>query len=113
MGANNPIEDFEATLLAATKSALDELVWWAHATMAAKVWVTPASKPLPTRNSVTFFASFSTKASWIESCAYTPPHSIAAGPGLQRIMYIREGVFSLNVGFDCDRAFPRMVAADG
>jgi len=26
MGANNPIEDAEATLLAATKSALDELV---------------------------------------------------------------------------------------
>jgi hypothetical protein len=36
MGANRPIEDIEATLLAATKSALDELVWWAHATMAAK-----------------------------------------------------------------------------
>ena len=27
MGANKPIEDIEATLLAATKSALDELVW--------------------------------------------------------------------------------------
>jgi hypothetical protein len=27
MGANMPIEDIEATLLAATKSALDELVW--------------------------------------------------------------------------------------
>ena len=36
MGANKPIEDIEATLLAATKSALEELVWWAHATMAAK-----------------------------------------------------------------------------
>ena len=36
MGANKPIEDIEATRLAATKSALDELVWWAHATMAAK-----------------------------------------------------------------------------
>jgi hypothetical protein len=36
MGANKPIEDIEATLLAASKSALDELVWWAHATMAAK-----------------------------------------------------------------------------
>jgi len=37
MGANKPIEDIEdieATLLADTKSALDELVWWAHATMA-------------------------------------------------------------------------------
>jgi hypothetical protein len=30
MGANKPIEDIEATLLAATKSALDELVWWAR-----------------------------------------------------------------------------------
>jgi hypothetical protein len=36
MGANKPIEDIEAHLLASTKSALDELVWWAHATMAAK-----------------------------------------------------------------------------
>jgi hypothetical protein len=35
-GANRPIEDIEATLVAATKSAWDELVWWAHATMAAK-----------------------------------------------------------------------------
>jgi hypothetical protein len=35
MGANKPIEDIEASLLATTKSALDELVWWAHATMAA------------------------------------------------------------------------------
>jgi len=29
MGANKPIEDIEAHLLASTKSALDELVWWA------------------------------------------------------------------------------------
>jgi hypothetical protein len=36
MGANKPSEDIEATLLAATKSALDEPIWWAHATMAAK-----------------------------------------------------------------------------
>ncbi|MHC2538630.1 hypothetical protein [Bradyrhizobium diazoefficiens] len=36
MGANEPIEDIEATLLAAKKSALDELVRWPHATMAAK-----------------------------------------------------------------------------
>ena len=36
MGANKPIEDIEATLLDATEPALDELVWWAHATMAAK-----------------------------------------------------------------------------
>jgi hypothetical protein len=36
MVANKPIEDFEASLLAATKMALDELAWWAHATTAAK-----------------------------------------------------------------------------
>jgi NAD(P)H-dependent FMN reductase len=35
-GANKPVEDIEASLLASTKAALDELVWWAHATMAAK-----------------------------------------------------------------------------
>jgi hypothetical protein len=35
-GANKPIEGIEATLLAAPKSTLDEFVWWAHATMAAK-----------------------------------------------------------------------------
>jgi hypothetical protein len=39
MGANKSIEDIEATLLVATKSASDELVWWAHATMAAKAAV--------------------------------------------------------------------------
>jgi hypothetical protein len=37
MGANQPFEDIEATLPAATKSALDEFFWWAHATLAAKV----------------------------------------------------------------------------
>jgi NAD(P)H-dependent FMN reductase len=37
MGANKPIEDIEASLLGATKAALNELVWWSHATMAAKV----------------------------------------------------------------------------
>jgi hypothetical protein len=36
MGANRPFEDIEETLLAATKSALDDLVWCAQATMAAK-----------------------------------------------------------------------------
>jgi hypothetical protein len=36
MGANNPIEDIEAHLQGKTKAALDELVWWARATMAAK-----------------------------------------------------------------------------
>jgi hypothetical protein len=30
MGANKPVEDIEATPFAATKSALDELVWRAH-----------------------------------------------------------------------------------
>ena len=36
MGANKPIEDIEAGLLPSTKTALDELVWWAKATMAAR-----------------------------------------------------------------------------
>lgn len=33
---NRPIEEVEANLLESTKTALDELVWWASATMAAK-----------------------------------------------------------------------------
>ncbi len=36
MGAGKPIEDIEAHLLASAKTALDQLVWWARATMAAK-----------------------------------------------------------------------------
>ena len=36
MGANKPIEDIEAHLQGKAKSALDELVWWARATMAAR-----------------------------------------------------------------------------
>ncbi|MBW9055347.1 NADPH-dependent FMN reductase [Rhizobium mesosinicum] len=36
MGGNKPIEDIEANLLPSAKTALDELVWWAKATMAAK-----------------------------------------------------------------------------
>ena len=36
MGADKPIEDIEKNLLGSTKSALDELVWWARATMATK-----------------------------------------------------------------------------
>jgi NAD(P)H-dependent FMN reductase len=36
MGGNKPIEDIEAHLLPNTKTALDELVWWAKATMVAK-----------------------------------------------------------------------------
>ena len=31
-----PIEEIEASLLGPSKAALDELVWWAKATMAAK-----------------------------------------------------------------------------
>ncbi|HWJ73033.1 MAG TPA: NAD(P)H-dependent oxidoreductase [Kaistia sp.] len=33
---NRPIEEVEANLLSSTKTALDELLWWAKATMAAK-----------------------------------------------------------------------------
>lgn len=33
---NRPMEDIEASLLASTRTALDELVWWAKATIAAK-----------------------------------------------------------------------------
>ncbi len=36
MGANAPIEDIEANLLPAAKATLDDVVWWAKATMAAK-----------------------------------------------------------------------------
>lgn len=36
MGGNKPIEDIEANLLPSAKDALDDLVWWAKATMAAK-----------------------------------------------------------------------------
>jgi NAD(P)H-dependent FMN reductase len=35
-GENRPIEDIEAHLLPAAKDALEELVWWARATMAAR-----------------------------------------------------------------------------
>jgi NAD(P)H-dependent FMN reductase len=35
-GGNKAIEDIEANLLPSAKTALDELVWWAKATMAAK-----------------------------------------------------------------------------
>ncbi|MBW6424314.1 NAD(P)H-dependent oxidoreductase [Rhizobium sp. XQZ8] len=35
-GGNKPIEDIEANLLPSAKMALDELAWWAKATMAAK-----------------------------------------------------------------------------
>jgi NAD(P)H-dependent FMN reductase len=37
MGGNKPIEEIEANLLPSAKTALDELVWWAKATMAAKI----------------------------------------------------------------------------
>jgi NAD(P)H-dependent FMN reductase len=36
MFGKKPIEEIEANLLPAAKTALDELVWWAKATMAAK-----------------------------------------------------------------------------
>jgi hypothetical protein len=36
VSANKPIEDIEASPLAATRAALDDLVWQARATMAAK-----------------------------------------------------------------------------
>jgi NAD(P)H-dependent FMN reductase len=36
MSGKQPIEAIEANLLPSTKTALDELVWWAKATMAAK-----------------------------------------------------------------------------
>ena len=36
MGGNKPIEDIEAGLLPSAKAALDDLSWWAKATMAAK-----------------------------------------------------------------------------
>ncbi len=36
MGGNKPIEEIEAGLLPSAKAALDELVWWAKATMAAR-----------------------------------------------------------------------------
>jgi NAD(P)H-dependent FMN reductase len=36
MGGNRPIEEIEGNLLPSANTALDELVWWAKATMAAK-----------------------------------------------------------------------------
>jgi NAD(P)H-dependent FMN reductase len=36
MFGNRPIEELEPNLLPSAKTALDELVWWAHATTAAK-----------------------------------------------------------------------------
>ncbi len=36
MGSNAPIEEVEANILPAAKASLDDLVWWANATMAAK-----------------------------------------------------------------------------
>ncbi|NSZ60017.1 NAD(P)H-dependent oxidoreductase (plasmid) [Agrobacterium tumefaciens] len=35
-GGNKDVKDIEANLLPSAKAALDELVWWANATMAAK-----------------------------------------------------------------------------
>lgn len=36
LGANKPIEEVEGHLLPSTKGSLDQLLWWAKATMAAK-----------------------------------------------------------------------------
>jgi NAD(P)H-dependent FMN reductase len=36
MGGNKPIEDIETSLLPSATAALDDLVWWAKATMAAR-----------------------------------------------------------------------------
>jgi len=36
LGANKPIDDIAANLAQHTKTALDELTWWANATLAAK-----------------------------------------------------------------------------
>ena len=36
MGGNQPIEEIEAGLLPSATAALDELAWWAQATMAAR-----------------------------------------------------------------------------
>jgi hypothetical protein len=36
MGGNKPIEAIEAGILPSAKTALDDLSWWAKATMAAK-----------------------------------------------------------------------------
>lgn len=36
LGANGPIEDIEDHLLAGAKELLNDIVWWANATMAAK-----------------------------------------------------------------------------
>jgi NAD(P)H-dependent FMN reductase len=36
MGANAAIEEIEASILPAAKASLDDLVWWANATMAAQ-----------------------------------------------------------------------------
>jgi NAD(P)H-dependent FMN reductase len=37
LGANGPIESVEANLLPSVKSTLDDVVWWANATKAARV----------------------------------------------------------------------------
>ena len=36
LGANKPIEDIEGNLAASVKASLDDLVWWANATKAAR-----------------------------------------------------------------------------
>jgi NAD(P)H-dependent FMN reductase len=43
MGGNKPIEEIEQVLLPAATNALDELSWWANATMAARTPTTSAA----------------------------------------------------------------------
>lgn len=43
MAGNQPFEAIEANLLPSAKASLDELVWWAEATMAAKARATVAA----------------------------------------------------------------------
>jgi NAD(P)H-dependent FMN reductase len=48
MGGNKPIEEIEQALLPAATNALDELSWWARATMAARAPTTSAAASHPT-----------------------------------------------------------------
>jgi hypothetical protein len=43
MGGNKPIEEIEQVLLPAAANALDELSWWANATIAARAATTAAA----------------------------------------------------------------------
>ncbi|WP_431015356.1 NADPH-dependent FMN reductase [Bradyrhizobium pachyrhizi] len=45
MGGNQPIEEIEQALLPAATNALEELSWWARATMVARTPTTSAAQP--------------------------------------------------------------------